>query len=174
MTGAVPPGSSEVVVGVDGSVEARAALEFALRDAGRRGARLRVVTAVRAHEYWATEYGPIPVPPTRAELDDIAADARRLAEETRARLQVDVPVEVTAVSGRPAPVLLDVAAGAELLVLGHRGRGALASTVLGSVGLRCVLHARCPVTVVRPAPADRPDPDLDPAGGTALGVPTVP
>jgi nucleotide-binding universal stress UspA family protein len=48
--------------------------------------------------------------------------------------------------------------GADLLVLGHRGRGGFASAVLGSVGLHCVLHALCPVTIVRPErePAEAP------------------
>ena len=45
---------------------------------------------------------------------------------------------------------MDAADGAELLVIGHRGRGSVASVLLGSVGLYCVLHAQCPVTVVRP------------------------
>jgi nucleotide-binding universal stress UspA family protein len=50
-------------------------------------------------------------------------------------------------------VLVEASEGADLLVLGHRGRGALRSALLGSVGLHCVLHATCPVTVVRPAAA---------------------
>jgi nucleotide-binding universal stress UspA family protein len=44
-------------------------------------------------------------------------------------------------------VLVEASEGADLLVLGDRGRSAL----LGSVGLHCVLHATCPVTIVRPA-----------------------
>ena len=36
-------------------------------------------------------------------------------------------------------------------MLGHRGRGAVRSALLGSVGLHCVLHATCPVTTVRQA-----------------------
>jgi nucleotide-binding universal stress UspA family protein len=68
----------------------------------------------------------------------------------RARLRV-VAVVPLAVAGGPAPVLLDAAKGADLLVLGHRGQGAFSSAVLGSVGLQCVLHATCPVTIVRPS-----------------------
>jgi len=71
--------------------------------------------------------------------DEVAADRTPL-----------VSVDVEAVAGGPAPVLRDAAEGADLLVLGHRGRGAFCSAALGSVGLQCVLHATCPVTIVRP------------------------
>jgi nucleotide-binding universal stress UspA family protein len=47
-------------------------------------------------------------------------------------------------------VLVDQSRDADMLVVGHRGRGGLRSAVLGSVGLQCVLHAAVPVTVVRP------------------------
>jgi len=56
--------------------------------------------------------------------------------------------------GRPADVLIEVSRRAALLVVGHRGRGPLTSALLGSVGLHCVLHAVCPVTVVRPHAPD--------------------
>lgn len=52
--------------------------------------------------------------------------------------------------GRPSEVLTEVSQRAAVLMVDHRGRGALASAVLGSVGLHCVLHATCPVTVVPP------------------------
>jgi len=61
-------------------------------------------------------------------------------------------ITVEARPGRPTDELVDVARGADELVVGHRGRGAFGSVVLGSVGLGCVLHATCPVTVV-PEPA---------------------
>ena len=60
----------------------------------------------------------------------------------------DVPVEVWAIPGPAAAVLVEQAAEADLLVVGHRGRGALRSAVRGSVGMQCVLHAPGPVTVV--------------------------
>ena len=46
--------------------------------------------------------------------------------------------------------MCSAADGAELLVVGHRGRSATASRMFGSVGLHCVLRAYCPVTVVPP------------------------
>jgi len=38
----------------------------------------------------------------------------------------------------------------QLLVVDHRGRHGFASTLLGSTGLYCVLHAHSPVLVIRP------------------------
>ena len=61
-----------------------------------------------------------------------------------------VAVDVLVLTGSPANVLLEQSRDAELLVLGHRGRGGFASAMLGSVGLQCVLHGAGPVTIVRP------------------------
>jgi nucleotide-binding universal stress UspA family protein len=63
------------------------------------------------------------------------------------------------------------AADADLLLVGHRGLGDVASACLGSVGLQCVLHATCPLTVVRPVAGSNPD--EMPAAPTAMGMPTV-
>ncbi|GAA4677639.1 hypothetical protein GCM10023215_07990 [Pseudonocardia yuanmonensis] len=145
-----------IVVGVDGSAGARTALEHALRDAARRGARVRVVMAFEAPDYWP-EFDRVTAPPTPAEVTDrIESGLREAVAEARADLVpgdarvADVPVDVLALPGSPAPVLLAQARDADDLVVGHRGRGGLASTLLGSVGLQCVLHAPCRVTVVRP------------------------
>ncbi|HXV92525.1 MAG TPA: universal stress protein [Pseudonocardia sp.] len=157
--GAGPAGRTRVgtvVVGIDGSSESCGALRLALEEAARRGARLRVVTAVRLPEYWATAYGmPVPAPPQEM-LESARVDAQRVvggvasgAGEAVER----VPVEVQAVAGAPAAVLLDAAWDADLLVVGHRGRGGIAGALLGSVAMQCVLHAPCPVTVVRRAVA---------------------
>lgn len=153
-------GEDLVVVGVDGSESAQAALEFALEEAARRSARVRVVTAFQPVDYWPVGYGiagGMIVPPTTAELTDEAERTARqaVAEATAEVGQVAraVPVEVRVASGSPGEVLVDEAARADLLVVGHRGRGGFASVCLGSVGLHCVLHATCPVAVIRSAPA---------------------
>jgi nucleotide-binding universal stress UspA family protein len=50
--------------------------------------------------------------------------------------------------GDPAEVLTELAAGAELLVLGSRGVSGHTGLVLGSVSRRCTERATCPVVVV--------------------------
>jgi nucleotide-binding universal stress UspA family protein len=56
------------------------------------------------------------------------------------------------INGHPAQVLLDVAAGADLLVVGSRGHGKFAEALLGSVSQNCAHHASCPVLIMRGEP----------------------
>ena len=147
-----------VVVGVDGSPESRAAIEFAMREAMRRQAWLRVIAAAQLPEYWTIAYGTADLPSP----EEVIADTKRLARQTLDEVVsanpelATVEFDVESIAGPPGPVLVDAADGADLLVLGHRGRGAVRSALLGSVGLHCVLHATCPVTVVRPAAVSEP------------------
>jgi nucleotide-binding universal stress UspA family protein len=142
-----------VVCGIDGSSGSRRALQEAIRTAARRGDRLRAVAVYEPLETWAWNHGAtaITVPDAGTLLEDELAAARRMVDEVLAETVGDgTPPEVSveALAGRPAEVLVDLARDADELVVGHRGRGAFGSTVLGSVGLGCVLHAACPVTVV--------------------------
>ena len=141
-----------VLVGVDGSAPARAALEFAVGEARLRDAVLEAVMAVQLPDYaWIDPYGVhVPEEDTlqraREKLD------RMLASVDTEGLELD-PV-VTAVSAPQA--LVDRSADCDLLVVGSRGHGGLRGLVLGSVSMQCVLHAHCPVTVVhaQPEPAE--------------------
>ena len=144
--------SRTVVVGVDGSPESRGALRFALEDARRRGAAVEAVTAYLSPEYWAASYGLSALPTIEEVVEDnvtVMRDALQAVVGETPELG-EVPVDVIALPGAPARVLIEQSQGAELLVVGHRGRGAVASGLLGSVGLACVLHATVPVTIVRP------------------------
>lgn len=140
-----------IVVGVDGSAGARAALRYAFADAARRNARIRVVSAFDEPSYWAVAYGMSAPPPPADVTTGLEKAAWQVVDEVRAeqRGAPDVPVEVRALVGSPAKLLQEQARDAHLLVLGHRGLGGFASAMLGSVGLQCVLHAPGPVTIVR-------------------------
>jgi len=147
-----------IVVGVDGSDCSRAALEFALDEAVRRGDTVRVVSAMPETAYWATSYGMSP-----SLVDELAQELEKFGREMvddvvrqRGGAVADVAVEVHALGGSPGQVLVEQSRDADLLVVGHRGRGGFGSAMLGSVGLQCVLHASVPVTVVRPGPSRSP------------------
>ncbi len=157
-------GRPTVVVGVDGSAVSREVLRHALVAAGRREADLHVITSVAVELYYLGG-APLPVP----DPGDIRGEAHDRVSALLAGLQGDPDVSAVpgvpdvgvtlVVSERPAAAeLVDRSRGAELLVVGGRGRGALRSALLGSVALHCVTHAACPVVVVRPdaEPAGRP------------------
>ena len=52
--------SELIVVGVDGSADAAAALTFAVTDAARRGARVRVVAVVEKPDFVTVPLGILP------------------------------------------------------------------------------------------------------------------
>ena len=149
--------AGRVVVGVDGSAHARQALRFALSEAALRGARVDVVGSWAVPPLTATGVGMIPAfDLLRTELGDSAREvlAGELANAADAAAGVEVEQHVA--QGDAAGVLVEAAAGAELLVVGSRGRGGVTGTVLGSVSRACLHHAPCPVAVVHDAgPTER-------------------
>jgi nucleotide-binding universal stress UspA family protein len=133
-----------IVVGIDGSESSKAALRWAIRQAKLTGASVDAVTAWR----YPAGYGWTPV---ASELD-FEAEAKRALTEALGEvsgLDPEVRVRPLVAEGQAAEVLLRTAKGADLLVIGSRGHGGLASAVIGSVSLNCVLHAHCPVLVLR-------------------------
>lgn len=140
-----------VVVGIDGSAPSRAALRFALEDARRRGARVRMVWAYDPAEQWSDSGTLVPlnseatVARLRVEAWQLVADAVRADPALNS-----VPIESRFLPGPAAGVLVAASHHADLLVIGHRGRGGLASALLGAVGLHCALRAACPVVIARP------------------------
>jgi len=150
-----------IVVGVDGSEHAEHALRYAFAEAARRVAKVRAVTAFEPPEAWAFAWGLPGLPDSGEARREVEEKAREWVEGVRAslpeRLQA-VPCDVEAKTGPAAVVLVDAARNADVLVVGHRGRGALQRAMLGSVGLGCVVHADCPVIIVPPprAFADSP------------------
>jgi nucleotide-binding universal stress UspA family protein len=137
-----------VVVGIDYSTGAKAALLFALHDAARRGVPLEAVVAYRPPDYWMDFYAVSTYKPEKvrsAALEHGQAFVDRILPEGP---QPPPEVRVRASMGIAADVLIHESHGADLLVVGSRGYGGFASMLLGSVSMQCALHASCPVTVV--------------------------
>lgn len=143
-----------IVVGHDGSTCAQEALRWAGRLARRAGLDLHVVRS------WAMVTAPRPatwtpgyVPPLtdweRAVLDELTGHV------AAAGLDPAVRVTCHVVHKSAVPALMAAARGADLLVVGARGRGGFAGLLLGSVGDQLVHHAPCPVTVVRTGASGR-------------------
>ena len=135
-----------VVVGVDGSVSAYRAVEWAAGEAHRRGVGLRLVRAFS----WTTADNPTGwVARYRDEMLDVSrrqvARALRVAADTRPDVEAEFAVEI----GAPIEVLSSEARRAQLLVLGDRGLGEVAGLVLGSVAVSLAARGACPVVVVR-------------------------
>jgi nucleotide-binding universal stress UspA family protein len=141
-------GRTGVVVGVDGSAESTQAVAFAAAEADRNGDELTVVYAVNV---------PDPVVDaglTPSALADLIVDEERIVlSETVAGLKEDYPdltVHQRLVSDRgPVDALVNAAAGARLLVVGSRGRGAFKRLLLGSTAHGVLKHLPCPTIITR-------------------------
>lgn len=150
---------SKIVVGVDGSPESKHALQWAVEEARLRQAPLEVVYAYEYTPAWQL-YGYEGV--SVAQMDAIAAEdeeaQRRAAEQAQSLLDGvladlgDIEgVEITSTpitDRRPASALVNRSEGAQMLVVGSRGRGGFSGLLLGSVSQQAATHATCPVVII--------------------------
>ncbi|MFJ6131907.1 universal stress protein [Janibacter terrae] len=148
----VPEGSStkgdgRVVVGVDGSDHSRLAFRHALDAAQMRGKQVTTVTTWNVE----VEHGVVVTEPGTPAWEAVDARYRAMAERTiaedrAAHPEIDVTVEVH--HGRAADTLVEVSEGADMLLVGSRGRGGFRGMLLGSVSQRVLALATCPVAVL--------------------------
>jgi len=136
-----------VVVGVDGSRAARAAVEFAVGEAVQRGVALELIHGFT----WPWVY-----PPLVGDVDPADPQPRvranRSLSETAELIRGKNPglnVRDRVIDGHAAAVLVDRSREASVLVVGHRGEGGFAELLAGSVAFHTAAHAHCPVIVVR-------------------------
>ncbi|MCD9877793.1 universal stress protein [Streptomyces guryensis] len=137
-----------ITAGVDGTEESIAALDWAAREAVRRGLALRVVQAWRFQPYEAIDAAD---PGTQAGWVRDALDEALRSVTTR---HPDLDVATDVVAGETVDTLVEEAAEAEMLVLGSRGHGPVVGFLLGSVGQQVIAEATRPVVLVRAG--DRP------------------
>jgi nucleotide-binding universal stress UspA family protein len=134
-----------IVVGVDGSDSSKAALRWAIRQAKLTGGSVEAVTVWR----FPSTYGWAPGPDGMPDLEGAAKRTLIASLAEVSGLEPGVLICPVVTEGDTARALLHAAKGADLLVVGSRGHGGFASTLLGSVSMHCVLHAPCPVLVFR-------------------------
>jgi len=143
---------SLVVVGVDQSDGAKAALAFAHEEARLRNATLRAVHAWQFGYIGYTGFEGA-VPALGGDIAELRAAAVAALDATVRAVLPDpggVEIEQRVVEGTAGAVLVDESSRADLLVVGSRGHGGFAQLLLGSVGQQCAHHAACPVVIVRP------------------------
>lgn len=136
-----------VVVGIDGSEASKEAIAYAAEEASRRGTDLTAVYA------W--------MPPLTPGLEYLWSE--ELVESQRSAAEEAIAIGVAGLSSRypdlevhreivqaaPVAALVQAGEGAELLVVGSRGRGAISRLLLGSVSHGVLQALPCPVIVTR-------------------------
>jgi nucleotide-binding universal stress UspA family protein len=140
----------QIVVGVDGSEASQAALHWAYDEAAHHNASLTAVATWHPPALpMSPPYGSLPPEGYETQPEREARDLlERLTGELEPR-EPAVDVRISISKGNPAKVLIDMSQGADLVVVGSRGRGGFAGMLLGSVSNHVVAHAACPVVVLR-------------------------
>jgi nucleotide-binding universal stress UspA family protein len=144
---------SGITVGIDGSAHSSRALEWALNEAAVRHAPVTVLTVhpVPTNAWTGT---PMILPEDPADLEDSRLAAEEMTAKALSQLGEAQPSSVTvrAITGFPAPELIEASRTADLMVVGSRGSGGFGKLLVGSVSNQVAHHAHCPVVVV---PSDR-------------------
>jgi nucleotide-binding universal stress UspA family protein len=152
-----------VIVGVDGSSVSRVAVDWAARDAALRGTTLKLVHVLTPPAVMA--FPEVPMPPGYLQWQEeegraLLDTALKTVEEAAGDTRIEVTTEM--VAGPAVPVLADLSTGAQMMVVGCRGRGAFARGLLGSISTGLVHHAKCPVAIIHDEDPLMPHPSQAP------------
>ena len=137
-----------ILVGYDGSPGATAAVAWALDEAGRTGAPVRLAYAFDWPPVVMTPVDPATVWPAEDARGNAKTVLNRAVAEAASR-HPHVPVTAHLLEGRAAPLLREQSRHASLVVLGSRGHGGFTGLLLGSISQQLLHHSHCPVAVVR-------------------------
>lgn len=148
-------GIRRIVVGVDGSEQAAAAEEWAVRMAQGMGSEVIAVFGISPPSYVDAGFMAA-IPPVQFDPAWRAEIKKEFDEKWCSRLRSSgVAYRTVIEDGRPASVIGQVAdsSNADVIVVGRRGRGGVAELVLGSVSHELVLHSKRPVLVISTMPS---------------------
>ena len=140
--------AQHVIVGVDGSPNASAALRWA-------GANFPDATITAVASWQTPVDGPVMFGGGRFDVTAFRAQATSIADETVAKVVADLGLETDSigrrvVEGDPRSTLHQEQARAGLLVVGRRGRGGIAHLLLGSTTTSLIHQPSCPIAVIPP------------------------
>jgi nucleotide-binding universal stress UspA family protein len=141
---------ARVLVGIDGSEQALAAVRAAAADAARRDVPLHIIHAFiwsSLHVNVGSVAPDLPGTGLRHQAEDLLAEAAAEAAKTAPQIRVSAHL----IDGAATPVLLEESDPATLLVLGDRGLGGFSGLIIGSVAVHAAAHARSAILVVRGA-----------------------
>ena len=155
---------ARIVVGIDGSLGSSRALRWALEEARIRSATVEAVYAWQYPPVGAFGLGPT------AGFEVVANETIDAATEYAEKVAPDVRLIAHTCFNAEVPALLDVAKGADLLVVGSRGHGRFHDALLGSVAHQCIRHAKCPVIVARPHLPEEHSEGLPRRGGSIRAI----
>jgi nucleotide-binding universal stress UspA family protein len=163
-----------IVAGVDGSDSAREAARWAVAEAARKRAPLRLVTVVQV----PVASGYIGDAGLSTDLlENLRTEGLRILDEARselAGLEPDVDIAMAVLVGPAIPTMVEESAGARLVVVGSRGLGGFRGMLVGSTAVALASRGDCPVAVIRGG--DRTTGpvvvgvDGSPASDTAIGL----
>lgn len=153
-----------IVVGADGSLTSKVAVDWAARDAALRKIPLTVVNVLDPPVMYTFPRTPIPLEYLQWQQDEgraILNDALETVEDiTQQAGPIDFSGEL--MTGPPVSTLVDLSKEAAMVVVGSHGRGAMARLLLGSVSTGLVHHAHCPVAVIHDQDPPMPHPSPAP------------
>ncbi|MDR3368867.1 universal stress protein [Rhodoferax sp.] len=135
----------KILVAFDGSDPSAKAFDLALDLALKYSAALKVLAVVRPPEFGEEVETEAVVNNSRKHLQQALKPLRGKASHAAQNVEFDVLV------GHPAERIVIQAEqwGADLIVIGHRGRGLAGRWLLGSVAKQVMHHATCAVLVAR-------------------------
>ena len=157
-----------IVVGIDGSPESDAAVQWAAREAVIRGEPVTLMHvvqpvvvsgAVGTGEFRVTEWQE--------------ENARRVVDQALVVTDIAVnqsepqDIRTEVLHAHPVDALVDSSKDARMIVVGSHGRGALGRLLMGSISRGVVENAHCPVAVIH---ADHGSSVIDPTAPILLGI----
>ena len=144
-----------ILIATDGSDAAHEAIELGVELAKHEGAEAIFVHAVPVTDLVAVNgfglVGSVPHEPSHWD-ETVLEEAKDVAEREC------VPAGTALLRGDPAATIVAHAEtiDADLVVVGSRGHGAVASALLGSVSRGVLARSKRPVLIVRAAPVRKP------------------